>query len=346
MVLVFAGQGAQWVGMGRRLLEESSVFAGRLAECDEVIGGLTGWSVVEVLRGVGGPGLDRVDVVQPVLFAVMVSVAAVWESLGVSVGAVVGHSQGEVAAACVAGVLSLEDAVRVVVARSGLLVELVGRGGMVSVGLPVGEVEGFLVGSGVSVAVVNGPSSTVVAGPVGELERLVGVWTAGGVRARRLEVSYASHHVGVEVLEERLLEVMAGVCPGAGRVPVYSSLRGGRVEGAEMDGGYWFENVRGAVRFDRVVGALLGDGFRGFVEVGPHPVLRQGLEECFEVGGVAGEGWVVGSMVRGDGSWAGLLAGVAGAFVRGVDVDWARVVGGGRGVELPTYAFQRQRYWL
>ncbi|MFF2332001.1 acyltransferase domain-containing protein, partial [Streptomyces sp. NPDC058103] len=313
---MFPGQGSQWVGMGRRLLEESSVFAGRMAECDEVIGGLVGWSVVEVLRG-GGEGLGRIEVVQPVLFAVMVSLAAVWESVGVRPDVVVGHSQGEVAAACVAGVLSLEDAVRVVVLRSELFARrLVGGGAVASVGLSAGEVGERLVGfPGLGVAGRNGPGGCSVAGEVGVLERFVEVCVGEGVRARVLESTVASHGVQVEPLREELLGLLEGVVPGVGVVPFCSTVFPGVVEGERLDAEYWYDNARRMVDFHGAVDALLAEGNRFFVEVSPHPVLAGAVARIAEDNDVSIAGLV--SLRRGDDSYRRMLTSVAEGFVQG-----------------------------
>ncbi|MEV0416576.1 type I polyketide synthase, partial [Streptomyces sp. NPDC050448] len=190
---VFPGQGSQWVGMAEALLDASPVFAARVDECAKALEPFTDWSLVEVLRGAEhAPSLDRVDVVQPALFAVMVSLVEVWRSVGVRPGAVIGHSQGEIAAACVAGILSLEDAARVVALRSQAIGRvLAGLGGMVSVPLPAAEVRERIApwgGERISVAAVNGPSSVVVSGEVQALEELVAVCEADGVRVRRIAV--------------------------------------------------------------------------------------------------------------------------------------------------------------
>ncbi|WP_333909894.1 acyltransferase domain-containing protein, partial [Streptomyces sp. ACA25] len=351
-VFVFPGQGAQWVGMGARLLEESGVFAEWMGRCEEALSGFVDWSLLDVVRGSGL--LERVDVVQPVAWAVMVSLAEVWRSVGVVPDAVVGHSQGEIAAAVVAGVLSLEDGARVVALRSQVIGrELAGGGGMASVALPVEEVERRLVswGGRVGVAAVNGPVSTVVSGDAGVVDELVGVWGAEGVRVRRVPVDYASHSVQVEGVRGELLDVLAGVRPGVGVVPFYSAVEGGVVEGGCLDAGYWFRNLRERVCFREVVECLLADGFTGFVESSAHPVLVPGIQETAEAfqsesgeSGELGSVVVVGSLRRDDGGLDRFLRSAAEAFVEGVDVDWAAVFGGSgaRVVDLPTYPFQHQ----
>ena len=219
-VFVFPGQGAQWEGMAVELLGSSAVFRDGLRACGRALEELVDWRVEDVLCGVGGaPGLERVDVVQPVSFAVMVALAELWRSFGVEPGVVVGHSQGEIAAACVAGGLSLEDAARVVVLRSRLLGEvLAGRGGMVSVALSVGRVQELLEswGGRVGVAAVNGPSAVVVSGETQALDELLVACEEDGVWARRVAVDYASHSAAVEELRERLVEALGGI--GAGVV--------------------------------------------------------------------------------------------------------------------------------
>ncbi|REE94796.1 type I polyketide synthase [Thermomonospora umbrina] len=341
-VLVFPGQGAQWVGMGAALLESSSVFASRLGECAAVLDGLVEWSLLDVVRD-GGP-LDRVDVVQPVSWAVMVSLAAVWESLGLTPDAVVGHSQGEIAAACVAGALSLEDAARVVVRRSQVIASrLAGGGGMVSVALPEDRVAARLV-PGVEIAVVNGPSSVVIAGAPEALDDVVAGCEADGVRVRRIAVDYASHSRQVAAVRDELSRELAGIRPQPGRVPFYSTTDGAWLRGDALDAEYWYRNLRRPVRFGAAVEALAEQSHRVFVECSSHPVLTSGVQEILDgVGGV-----VVGTLRRDDGDLDRVYASAAELWTAGVPVDWAAAFEGtgARRVPLPTYAFQRKRYWL
>ncbi|WP_344599159.1 acyltransferase domain-containing protein, partial [Streptomyces violaceusniger] len=298
-VLVFPGQGSQWVGMAVGLLESSSVFAERLGECAVALAPFVGWSLVDVLGD--EVALGRVDVVQPVLWAVMVSLAEVWRSFGVVPSAVVGHSQGEIAAACVAGALSLEDGARVVALRSRALRALSGRGGMVSVSLPVGEVRERLGvwGERLSVAAVNGPSAVVVSGDADALDELVAVCEAEGIRARRVPVDYASHCAHVEAIEGELLRELAGIDPRSSLVPFYSTVAGGVLDTTGLDAGYWYRNLRQTVRFDEAVRALLADGFQVFVEASAHPVLTMGVEQTAEEHGTRVT--AVGSLRRDEG---------------------------------------------
>nr|AXL06677.1 type I polyketide synthase [uncultured bacterium] len=345
VVFVFPGQGTQWVGMGRRLLEESPVFAARMAECDEAIAALTGWSVLEVLRG--DEGLDRIEVLQPALFAVMVSLAAVWESAGVRPDAVVGSSQGEVAAAYVAGVLSLADAVRVVVLRSDLFARrLVGNGAIVSVALSAGEVAERLTRyPELSLTGRNGPGASAVAGENSALERFMAECAADDVRARVVPATVASHGVQVEPLRDELLGLLKDVRPAPGTVPFYSTVTPGVLDGERLDAAYWYDNCRELVDLHAAVDALLADGHRVFVETSPHPVLLQPISGIMDDTGI--DAVVTGSLRREEGGLRRLLTSVAEVFVRGVPVDWSGVVPApSTRVDLPTYVFDRQFYWL
>ncbi|MFF1465877.1 SDR family NAD(P)-dependent oxidoreductase, partial [Streptomyces sp. NPDC058330] len=353
VVFAFAGQGSQWVGMGRELALCSPVFAARLAECEAALAPHVPWSLSDVLAGAeGAPELVAADVVQPALWAVMVSLAAVWEAAGVTPAAVVGHSQGEIAAATVAGMLSLEDGARVVALRSRSLKVLAGAGGMMSVSQSATHVEERLPrwGERLSLAAVNGPSAVVVSGEPEALEELKAELEADGVRARMVAVDYASHSAQVERLEGEITTVLADVAPRAGRVPMVSAMTGETLSGEELDAAYWYGSLRATVHYDRAVRTLAGQGHQVFVEVTPHPVLLGAMTESLEeVAQEAGAGAipaaVCGTLRRDDGGATRLMTSLAEAFVHGVAVDWTSVSGHANRVELPTYAFRNDRYW-
>ncbi|MFC4907529.1 type I polyketide synthase [Actinomadura gamaensis] len=343
-VLVFPGQGSQWAGMGAQLLDESPTFAARMAECERALGAHADWSLTEVVRG-DGSELSRVDVVQPVLWAVMVSLAAVWAEHGVKPAAVIGHSQGEIAAACVAGALSIEDAARVVAVRSRVLRRLAGGGAMASLGVGVERAETLLTG-GVTVAAVNGPASTVVSGPPEPVAAVVESAREQGLRARMIDVDYASHGPQVDRITGELTEALAGITANAASVPFYSTVTGERIDTARLDAGYWVTNLRRPVRFADAIGALLADGFRVFVESSPNPVLTVGIEECAERAEVRAV--ALPTIRRDQGGSDQVLRALAGAFTAGADVDWTSCFPADPApavVDLPTYAFQRERYW-
>jgi acyl transferase domain-containing protein/acyl carrier protein len=346
-VFVFPGQGAQWVGMGARLIEESPEFAAAIADCATALAEHVDWSLLDVLRGTEtAPSLDRVDVVQPASFAVMVALAALWRAHGVRPDAVLGHSQGEIAAAHVAGALSLADATRVVVLRArAIAAELAGHGGMLSVALSEREVRTRLDAraDGLSVAAVNGPASVIVAGDGAALASWEELLTEEGVRVRRIEVDYASHTVAVQRLHDRLLHDLAPIRPRRPDTPLMSTVTGTWLGDTPMDAEYWYRNLRNTVQFEPAVRGLLAEGHRLFIEASPHPVLAFGVEQTAEETGDRIR--TVGSLRRDDGGLDRFRTALAEAFTVGAPVDWAPVFPGARRIELPTYAFQRKRFW-
>ncbi|MFI0781116.1 type I polyketide synthase, partial [Streptomyces sp. NPDC021212] len=348
VALVFPGQGSQWAGMALELLDSSPVFRDRMEACAQALSPYVDWSLTEVLRS-GEGELERVDVVQPALWAVMVSLAELWRSFGVRPAAVLGHSQGEIAAACVAGALSLEDAALVVALRSqAIAAELAGQGAMLSVALPLTRVQDRMIrwGDRLSVAAVNGPGSIVVSGDPDAVEELRAELAAEGVRVRGLPVDYASHSAHVERIRTRLLTALAPVSPRSCDITLYSSVTGGPLDTTTMDAEYWYRNLRQTVEFERAVRTSMSDGYRFFIESSPHPVLTTGIEEtAHDAERFAA---AVGSLRRSEGGSDRFLTALAEAHVRGVQVDWPAMFAGrpASRPDLPTYAFQRQRYWL
>ncbi|MFF6975955.1 type I polyketide synthase, partial [Streptomyces tsukubensis] len=350
VVMVFPGQGSQWAGMAVELLDTAPVFAARAADCERALAPYVDWSLEAVLRGVPGtPPPERVDVVQPVLWAVMVSLAELWRSYGVTPGAVVGHSQGEIAAACVAGALSLDEAARVVALRSRAIRALSGRGGMASVALPAAQTGEWIAAwhGRLSVAAVNGPASTVVSGDPDALDELLAQASDREIRNRRIPVDYASHSAHVEDIRGELLTLLDGLTPRRSEIPFYSTVTGGLLEDtATLDADYWYRNLRATVRFEEATRALLADGYQVLLESSPHPVLTVGVLETAEDAGA--DAAAVGSLRRDEGGLRRFTESLAELHLRGVPLDWDAVFAGRRPgpVELPTYAFQREPYWL
>ncbi|MFT3864034.1 MAG: type I polyketide synthase [Solirubrobacterales bacterium] len=344
-VFVFPGQGSQFPGMAHGLLDGSPVFAAAMADCERALLPFVDWSLREVIEDEEGAWLERLDVVQPALFAVMVSLARLWQACGVRPAAVVGHSQGEIAAAHVAGALSLEDAARVVALRSRAMTRIAGCGGMVSVALGAAEAEARLAAfdGRISLAAVNGPAGVVVSGEPEALAEFASSCGSEGVRTQKVAVDYAAHSAQVDALHEQLLDGFAGVVPARTELPFFSTVTAREMDADELGPGYWYRNLRERVLFEPAIHALRDVGERHFLEVAPHPVLAFGLGEILEGDP---EARVMETLRRGEGGLAPFIASLAAAHCAGVAVDWAALVVGASSVTLPTYPFQRERFWL
>jgi epothilone polyketide synthase E len=347
VVLVFPGQGSQWLGMGRQLSSEEPVFRAALEACDRAIEAEAGFSLLsELAASELTSQLGRIDVVQPVLFAMEVALAALWRSWGVEPDAVVGHSMGEVAAAHVAGALSLEDAVAIICRRSRLLRRISGQGEMAVVELSFSEAGAALAGyeDRLSVAVSNSPRSTVISGEPPALSEVLASLEAKGVFCRWVKVDVASHSPQVDPLRGDLVAALAGIQPKAAAVPMRSTVTGSVVTGPELGAGYWADNLRQPVRFAQTIRALREEGHGLFVEMSPHPILMTSMEEICEA--LERSGVVVGSLRRGQDERPAMLEALGALWARGYPVAWERLFpAGGRRVPLPTYPWQRERYW-
>ncbi len=341
---VFPGQGSQWAGMARSLLDAEPVFAAAIEACAAAMRPHLRWSLHDVLRA--DAMSEDIDVVQPAIFAMQVALAALWRSWGVVPAGVVGHSMGEVAAAYVAGALSLDDACRIICVRSRLMREVRGAGGMAVVELSADDARAALApfGRALSVAAENSPRSSVVAGDRSALDSLVAELTARGVFAKLVRVDMASHSHHVDPLLPALAEALAATAPVDTGVPMYSTVHGAVVHGSALDAAYWCENLRRTVRLSDAVIAMADASIDLFIEVSPHPVLTSALVETLEARD--DDTVVLPSMRRDVDGRTAMLEALGAVYSAGVTPAWAGAFAAGTAlVALPTYPFQRERCW-
>jgi len=353
LVMVFPGQGSQWLGMGRQLLAREPVFAAAIERIDAAYRSHVEWSLRAVLDGrwafeggVDAEWTSRLDVLQPVLVAVEVALAELWRSFGIEPQRVLGQSMGEIAAAHVAGALSLEDMARLACQRGLVVARASGKGAMAVVSLGrevvarrIAEWPGR-----VEIAGANSPSTTILSGDTAAVAAMVESFEAEGVFARRLEVDFASHCFHMDPLVEPFRRAIGTVAARPSAIPFDSTVDGATKPGEELDADYWLRNLREPVAFDRGLAAALEGGGDVFLEVSPHPALPRAIDETAKALG-HGPRYVC-SLRRGEDEATSMLVSLAELFVRGRRIDWAALHPAGRVVDLPLYAYQRKRYFF
>jgi myxalamid-type polyketide synthase MxaE and MxaD len=344
---VFAGQGPQWWGMGRQLIQREPVFRSALERIDTVLRPLAGWSLLEEFRVKESESrLNQTDVAQPALFAVQVALAELWKSWGIVPHTIVGHSLGEVAAAHVAGVLSQEDAVRVIYHRGRVMQQAAGKGRTAAVEGPREETLRALADfeGKVGVAACNSPQATTLSGDVEAVDEVLRRLRERGSVTTPLRTDCAFHSHHMEPLLPEFTAALRDIRPQPVAVPLISTVTAQAVRGTELSAEYWGRNLRQTVRFAEAVGLLLDKHHDVFLEVGPHPVLARPLVQC--VAARKKDATVLGSLNRREEERPQLLRSLGALYVRGYAADWAQVHPAGRYVPLPSYPWQRERCWL
>jgi myxalamid-type polyketide synthase MxaE and MxaD len=348
---VFSGQGPKLRGSGRELLLSEPVFREVVERCDATIRQVAGWSLLdEMCVDESYARLDHPSIAQPVVFALQVGLAALWQSWGIVPDAVIGHSLGEVAAATVAGALSLENGARVALHRGRIQQQASGRGKMAAVDLsPVGLSPADLIamvgeyGGEVSVAAINGPRALVLTGAAKPLEELVASLRLTGAFCGWLGVDFASHGPQMRPLRDQLVDSLQSIEPTPATMPIYSTVKGRPLEGSELTAAYWGSNICEPVRFMSTLHTMADAGFAEWLEIGPHPSLGPAIRSCLAEWEASG--LVLFSLSRDRGERVSLRHNLAALYVAGCPVDWNRVNPRGHHVVLPSYPWQRERYW-
>jgi acyl transferase domain-containing protein/surfactin synthase thioesterase subunit/acyl carrier protein len=347
LVMVFPGQGSQWLGMGQELLVKEPVFRAAIEACDLAFQPFVDWSLITQLNATGETSrLNEINVIQPMLFAVQVALAELWISWGIRPDAVVGHSMGEVAAAHISGALSLNDAAAIICTRSLLMRTVSGKGGaMVVTELSLADAEELVKQfPKLSVAVSNSPKSTVLAGDQQSVTDVIALLEKQELFCRQVKVDVASHSQQMDPLKEPLREALQAVKPNTITTPIFSTVRMKFMEGEEMDKNYWVDNLRGTVQFSYAMQQLMDTEHTVFIEVSAHPVLTNAINECTQ--GQKTEVVIAPSLLRDKPEHATLFKNLADVYAAGFDIPWEKYYRTSHAphIALPSYPFQRERY--
>lgn len=348
LAFVFSGQGPQWWGMGRELLEQEPQFRETIEQCDEILRRYSAWSLLQELGASEATSrLNETRIAQPALTAIQIAVARLWQAWGITPNAVIGHSVGEIAAAHVAGILSLQDAMYVAYHRGHLMERAAGRGKMAAVALAPEQVLRELASyaNQVEIAAFNSPVSVTLSGESTALDRILEALQARGIVCRWLAVNYAFHSPQMEPFREEMVGALTGLKTNPAARPIISTVSGTYATASDFDAGYWGRNIREPVLYAQGISRLIQDGYGAFLEIGPHPVLAAATHEC--LGEREQDSVVVGSLQRGKPERQALLESLGALYVNGYQPDWEAIYpSGGAVVPLPSYPWQGERYWF
>nr|APZ78727.1 polyketide synthase [Myxococcus sp.] len=346
-VFVFTGMGPQWWAMGRELYQQDALFRATLDRCDALFQKLSGWSLLEqMLADEKSSNMARTDIAQPANTFLQIGLLEMWRRAGITPAAVIGHSAGEVASAYAAGRFTLEQAMLVIYERSRIQAKAAGLGKMAAVGLSEEGARAAIRGREdvVSIAAINGPNAVTLSGEATAIEAIAAELEARGVFQRILKVEVPYHSPAMEGLKPELRRCLATLQPSAGHLPTYSTVTGGRIEGVSYDAEYWCDNIREPTMFAKAAGQMLKDGYRLFIELGPHPVLLASIKECCAEARV--EGRVLTSLRRQEPEHKTFAKALAELYVAGIRIDWSGLYPqGSRFTSLPTYPWQREKHW-
>jgi len=347
IAFVCSGQGPQWWAMGRELFTHEPIFKQTIERIDELVRGLVDWSLIQELNCTEEESrLDQTQYAQPALFAIQVALSALWKSYGITPGAVVGHSLGEIAAAHLAGILTLEDAVQIVVQRGRIMQQATGKGKMASVRMPLSQAEMAIQGftEHLAVAAFNAPNSCVLSGESEAMDSVIASLESAGVEYRWLPVNYAFHSPQMAPYGDELEISLGEIITKSGSLPIYSTVTGGRANDLSWDAAYWGRNIRQPVHFASAIETLARDGFTIFIELGPHPVLVMNIAECLKASDFPGR--AIPSLRRKRDDREMILSSLGELFILGINPNWEALSPTGKVVQLPPYPWQRERFWL
>jgi phthiocerol/phenolphthiocerol synthesis type-I polyketide synthase C len=348
IAFVFPGQGSQWLKMGKELYHNNLVFKKYIDACEQAFSEFVTWKLTDRIFSEQEHDLSEIDIIQPALVAIEIALAKTWMHLDVQPYAVIGHSMGEIAAAYVANIISLEDAANIICTRSKLMKEQSGKGAMGYIALPSAEVEKLLIEESyknVNIGVVNSPKSTVITGDRNEVEKLIQLLDSQEIFSRLIKVDVASHSNHMDVLKERLYLAIQNINLHKSTIHFQSTVDVVGKNKQDLDADYWVSNLRNTVQFSAAIQNLIEDDVDVFIEMSPNPVLTQALQENIEIKNK--EILVLASLEKNTNDEYNFAWHIAQAYCNGIFIDWKKFYGNDyEKMLLPEYPWQKEYFWL